>query len=99
MEFVRPGFPDEVDDGFVGEVCGGGEDAGWLMEEDVARGVCLEGFPGGDEVIEFSERCGSIGDEFAVEEDMAVFQKLLRVAFSKTGAFCDELGDGHGRGI
>lgn len=55
VEFVSPRFVDEVDDGFVGEVGGCGEDAGGLVKEDYSSGFFLEDFTGGGEVVEFPE--------------------------------------------
>lgn len=52
---MGPWFIDEVDDGLMGGICGGGEDAGGFVEEDGSTGGCLEDFACGGEVIEFPE--------------------------------------------
>ncbi len=99
MEFVCPGFLDEVDDSAVHGIGGSGEDTGGFVKEDDFTGVRLEDFSCGDEVVKLSQGNGSLGDDVAVEYDSAVFQELFRVAFSEAGAFGDELVDGHFVGI
>ena len=95
MKLVRPGFLDEVDNGFVEWVFGGGEDADWFVEEDDATGVCLEDFSGGDEVIEFSKLTGAVGFGVPVENDLARFQQFFSMAFPVAAAFGEELLEGH----
>lgn len=96
VEFGCPRFVDEVDDGFVGGIGGGREDAGGFVEKDDAAGFCLEDFSGSGEVVEFPEGKGGFGDELAVEKNVAIFEKTFCMAFSEAGVFGDELGDGHG---
>ena len=73
MELGCPWFIDQVDDGFVIWILGGGEDTCGLVEKDDAASVGLEHVTGGNEVIEFAQRCGSVRDRIAVKDDLAVF--------------------------
>ena len=69
VEFVRPGFVDQVDDGFVFPVRGGGEDACGFVEEDDSAGVCLEGFSGGRDVVELPDFGSAFCSDGGVEGD------------------------------
>ena len=64
-------FWDNVDDGLVGGVGGCREEAGGFVEEEDAAGVGLEDFPGGGDVVKFSDFKGAVCFGKAVEEDLA----------------------------
>jgi len=87
VEFAGPGLCDEIDDGFVFPICGGGENAGGFVKQDDSPGVSLEGFAGGGYVVELSNFDGAVGGDLTVENSFFVFQQLLCVTFSQAGTF------------
>jgi hypothetical protein len=87
---------DEIDDGAVGWIRSGGEDADGFVEKQVARSAGLEDFAVGGEVVKFSEEEISVGDGLVVQQDLSGFDEFFGMTFSASAVFRDELQYSHG---